>query len=78
MAWPIKMRAASFVIIVGVVLMESAFALLPIGIALWLFASMNPAQVFRALGLVALGFALVIAIHGDLGRQGYRKWWRRA
>jgi hypothetical protein len=76
MAWPLKLRATSFVIIIGVVLMESAIALLPIGIALCLFARMDAAHVIRDLTLAAVAVALTIAIHGDLGRQGYRKWWR--
>jgi len=76
MTWPLKLRATSFVIIVGVVLMESAIALLPIGIALCLFARMDAARVIRDLTIAAVAAALTIAIFGDLGRQGYRKWWR--
>ena len=76
MAWPLKLRATSFVIVMGVVLMESAIALIPIGIALWLFAKMDAVRVFRDLAIVAFAVAIAISIHGDLGRQGYRKWWR--
>jgi hypothetical protein len=76
MAWPLKLRATSFVIVIGVVMMESAIALIPVGIALRLFARMDAMRI--VLDLIALAFAisLAIAIHGDLGRQGYRKWWR--
>ena len=77
MAWPLKLRAASFVIVIGVVLMESALALIPIGAALCIFTHTNIAHVFRILATIAVAFALVIAIHGDLGRQGYRRWWRQ-
>ena len=76
MAWPLKLRATSFIVVIGVVLMESAIALVPIGIALCVFARMDLGQVFRDLAVVAFVVALAIAIHGDLGRQGYRKWWR--
>ena len=76
MAWPLKLRATSFVIVIGVVLMESAIALIPIGIALCYFASMDIVRVFRDLTMVAFAVAIAIAIHGDLGRQGYRRWWR--
>ena len=76
MAWPLKLRATSFVIVVGVVLMESAIALIPIGVALSVFTRMDVARVLRALLLIAFALALAVAIHGDLGRQGYRKWWR--
>jgi hypothetical protein len=76
MAWPLKLRAASFVIVIGVVLMESALALIPIGIALCYLAGMDAAGVFRDLAMVAFAVAIAISIHGDLGRQGYRKWWR--
>jgi len=76
MTWPLKLRATSFVIIIGVVLMESTIALIPIGIALCILARMDAARVCRDLAMVALAAAIAIAIHGDLGRQGYRKWWR--
>ncbi|HLI80319.1 MAG TPA: hypothetical protein VKV03_10075 [Candidatus Binataceae bacterium] len=76
MAWPLKLRATAFVVTIGVVMMESAIALLPIGIGLCYFAKLNAAQVLRDLAMVAFGVAFAIAIHGDLGRQGYRKWWR--
>jgi hypothetical protein len=76
MAWPFRLRATSFAIVIGVVLMESALLLLPIGIALCLFARMDAGRVFRNLAIVAFAIAIAIAIHGDLGRQGYRKWWR--
>lgn len=78
MAWPAKLRAMSFVIVVAVVLMESAVVLIPIGIALCHFAKLDPVRVFRAFAMIGFTLALAIAIHGDLGRQGYRKWWRRA
>ena len=77
MGWPLKLRAMSFVIIVGVVLLESAVALIPIGIAMCLFGKMGPAHVFRALAMIGFTLALVIATYGDFGRQGYRKWWRQ-
>jgi hypothetical protein len=76
MGWPLKLRATSFVIVIGVVLMEAAIALLPIGLALCIFAHIDIARVCRDLAIVAFAFALATAIHGDLGRQGYRKWWR--
>ena len=76
MGWPPKLRAMSFGIVIGVVLLESAVVLIPIGIALCLFGKMDPARVFRVLATIGFALALAIAIHGDLGRQGYRKWWR--
>jgi hypothetical protein len=76
MTWPLKLRATSFAIVLGVVLMESALALLPIGVALCYFAGLDAIRACRILAPVAFAVALAIAIHGDLGRQGYRKWWR--
>jgi hypothetical protein len=76
MAWPVKLRLSSFAIVVGVVLMESALALMPVGIALCYFGGLNATRAFSILAPIALAVALAIAIHGDLGRQGYRKWWR--
>jgi len=77
MTWPLKLRAMSFAIVIAVVLTESAVALIPIGVALCIFTHTNIAHVFRILATSAFAFAIVIAIHGDLGRQGYRKWWRQ-
>jgi hypothetical protein len=76
MARPPKLRAMSFAIIVGVVLMESAIALIPIGIALCLLTTMHAGRVIRDLAIVSCAIAIAIAIYGDLGRQGYRKWRR--
>lgn len=76
MAWSMKHRATSFAVIIAVVMMESAIALLPIGFALCYFAGADATRVFRDLLAVALAVSVAIAIHGDLGRQGFRKWWR--
>ena len=57
-------------------MMESALALIPIGTALCYFAGIDAMRVFRDLVMVALAVSIGIAIHGDLGRQGFRKWWR--
>jgi hypothetical protein len=74
-AWPLKLRATSFVVVIGVVLMESAIALIPVGLALWIFTRIDAARLFRDLTTVAFVVAIAIAIQCDLGRQGYRKWW---
>ena len=76
MAWPLRLRTTGFAIVVGVVLMESAIVLMPVGIALCYFGGLNATGAFSILAPIALAVALAIAIHGDLGRQGYRKWWR--
>ncbi len=76
MAWPLRLRAMSFVIVIGVVLMELAVALIPIGLAVCFFTTINAVRVFADLALIAFVIALAIAVYGDLGRQGYRKWWR--
>ncbi len=76
MTWPLKLRATSFAIVFGVVLMEAVIALIPIGIALCYLGDLDAMRVLRDLTAIALAVALAIAVHGDLGRQGYRKWWR--
>ncbi|HVN28826.1 MAG TPA: hypothetical protein VMT64_10090 [Candidatus Binataceae bacterium] len=76
MAWPMRLRAMSFVIVIGVVFMETALALMPVGIALVYFGGKDALQLCRILGSIALALAVVTAINTDLGRQGYRKWWR--
>ena len=68
MAWPLRLRTMSFVIVIGVVMMEAAIALIPIGV--------DAMRVVRNLSALAFAISIAIAIHGDLGRQGYRKWWR--
>ena len=76
MAWPLKLRVTSFVIVIGVVMMESVLTLIPIGVALCYFGGIDATRVFRDLLIVALAVSIGVAIHGDLGRQGFRKWWR--
>ena len=76
MRWPVRLRATSFAIVFCVVLMEAVIALLPIGIALSFLANFDAMRVLLDLSVIALAVALAIAIHADLGRQGYRKWWR--
>ena len=44
MAWPLKLRATSFAIVIAVVLTESAVALIPIGVALCIFAHTDPSR----------------------------------
>jgi hypothetical protein len=76
MAWPLKYRVLSSVIVIAVVMMESAVALLPIGFALWLFAGLKPLPLVRDLTFVAVAASIVIAIYGDVGRHGFRSVWR--
>lgn len=76
MTWPLQLRATSFAIVFGVVLLETVIALVPIGIALCYLANFDAIRAVRDLAAIAFAVALAIAVHGDLGRQGYRKWWR--
>lgn len=76
MAWPVKYRAMSFVVTIAVVMTESAVALIPAGIVMWLFVGMKPMHLVRDLTYVAIAVSIAVAVYGDVGRHGFRSVWR--
>jgi hypothetical protein len=62
MSWPIKLRAMSFAVTMGVTLTESVMGAIPIGLALWFFSVMSPARIFELLAVVAATVSLSISI----------------
>ena len=58
MSWPIKLRAISFAVTIGVTLMESVMAAIPIGLALRYFNVASTARIFEFLLAGGVRFAL--------------------
>ena len=66
MSWPIKLRAMSFAVTMGVTLTESVMGAIPIGLALWYFNVMNTARIFELLAVVAATVSLSISIYSHV------------
>ncbi len=66
MSWPIKLRATSFAVTMGVTLTESVMGAIPIGLALWLFNVMSTAKIFELLAAVAATVSLSISIYSHV------------
>ncbi|MGO9449736.1 MAG: hypothetical protein ACLQDV_01635 [Candidatus Binataceae bacterium] len=65
MSWPLKLRAISFVIGMGVVVAEVSVVAIPVGVALWAagFAgAARIAQVEMAIAF-AIAFAIIVPAH---------------
>jgi hypothetical protein len=64
-SWPLKLRALSLLIGIGVVLSEVAVVAIPLGLALWiagLASAMRIAQVELAVGF-AIALAIIVPKH---------------
>ena len=66
MSWPIKLRAMSFVVTMGLTLTESVMGAIPIGLALWFFNVMSTARIFELLAVVAATVSLSISIYSHV------------
>ncbi len=66
MSWPIKLRAISFAVTIGVTLMESATAAIPIGLALRYFNVASTARIFEFLLLLMASVSLSISIYSHV------------
>ena len=66
MSWPIKFRAMSFAVTIGVTLMESLLAAIPIGLALWYFDVTSTTRILESLALFVATFSLSISIYSHL------------
>ncbi len=65
-SWPIGLRAMSFAITLGVVLVESVMGSLPIALALWFFGVATVPTLIESFALLAAIVALAIAISSHL------------
>ncbi len=66
MSWPIKLRAMSFVVTMGVTLTESVMGAIPIGLALWFLNVMSTAKIFELLAVVAATVSLSISVYSHI------------
>ena len=66
MSWPIKLRAMSFVVTMGLTLTESVMGAIPIGLALWYFNVMSTARILELLAVVAATVSLSISIYSHV------------
>ena len=66
MSWPIKFRAMSFAVTIGVTLMESLLAAIPIGLALWYFDVTSTARILESLALFVATVSLSRSIDSHL------------
>ena len=66
MSWPINLRAISFAVTIGVTLMESAMAAIPIGLALRYFNVASTARIFESLLLLVASVSLSISIYSHV------------
>jgi len=66
MSWPIKFRAMSFAVTMGVTLTESVMGAIPIGLSLWFFSVVSTARIFELLAVVAATVSLSISIYSHV------------
>ncbi|HYK65513.1 MAG TPA: hypothetical protein VEY94_11235 [Patescibacteria group bacterium] len=66
MSWPIKLRALSFLVTLGVTVTESVMGSIPIGLALWYFDLASTRTILIALGVLVAAIALSISIYSHV------------
>ena len=66
MSWPIKLRTISFAVTIGVTLMESVMAAIPIGLALRYFNVASSARILEFLIILAASVSLSISIYSHV------------
>ncbi len=70
MSWPMKMRALSFAIGIGVVVGEVALVAIPLGIVLWIAGFADAVRITEVEAAIALAIALVIIIPAHVRPTG--------
>src|ERR1700689_53026 len=66
MSWPMKLRAMSFAVTMGVTLTESVMGAIPIGLALWFFSGMSAVRILELLAVVVATVSLSISIYSHV------------
>jgi hypothetical protein len=66
MSWPIKLRAMSFAVTMGVTITESVMGALPIAIVLWYFDLANTRTIVEAISVVVAVVSLSISIYSHV------------
>ena len=63
MSWPIKLRALSFAVTMGVTITESVMGSIPIALALWYFDLASRRTILEAVVVVVAAVSLTISIY---------------
>jgi hypothetical protein len=63
MSWPIKLRAMSFVVTMGVTITESVMGSIPVALALWYFDVASGRTILEAIVVVVAAVSLSISIY---------------
>lgn len=66
MSWPIKLRALSFAVTMGVTVTESIMGAIPIGLALWYFHIASMRTTLEALAVLVAAVSLSISIYSHV------------
>jgi hypothetical protein len=71
MSWPIKLRAMSFAVTMGVTLTESIMGSIPIGLALWYLHVASPTRILEFLAPLVAAVSLSISIYAHVRPAPY-------
>jgi hypothetical protein len=63
MSWPIKLRAMSFAVTMGVTITESVMGSIPIGFALWYFQLASTRTSLEVMAVLVAAVSLSISIY---------------
>ena len=66
MSWPIRFRALSFAVTMGVTITESVMGSIPIGLALWYFDLASIRTILIASGVLVAAISLSISIYSHV------------
>ena len=66
MSWPIRLRALSLAVTMGVTITESVMGSIPIGLALWYFDFASIRTILIALGVLVAAISLSISIYSHV------------
>jgi hypothetical protein len=73
MSWPIRLRAMSFAITIGVTLLESVLASVAIALTLWSFGVASARTLLEIFAIVSAITSLSISIYSHLGRDSFSR-----
>jgi hypothetical protein len=72
-SWPIKLRAMSFAVTVGVTLIEAAMGAVPIGLVLWYFGAASTANIVKLMTALVATISLSISIYSHVRPTPFRR-----
>ena len=66
MSWPLKLRAMSFAVTMGVTITESVMGAVPIALALWYFDIASIRTIFEVIVVIVAAVSLSISIYSHV------------